>query len=112
MRIPIQTRVITCEDTENSNFIGKTKIPESSITYSSITMALNEMYVHIRMNTGVALQGGNFYFKMGENERPILIFATKIRTEQRLRGLHADEMFVLGTMTTTIMASDAKANTV
>ena len=54
-----------------------------------------EIHNHIRKNSDVLVTGGNFYFKLNESERPILLLATQIRTERPILVLNASISFAL-----------------
>lgn len=48
-----------------------------------------EIHNHIKKNSDVFVTGGNFYFKLDAKEKPVLLLATKIRTERPILILNS-----------------------
>lgn len=57
--------------------------------YERFLKAMVEIHNHIKKNSDILVTGGNFYFKLDEMERPVLLLATQIKTERPILILNA-----------------------
>ena len=52
--------------------------------------ALLEIHQHIKKNADVNLTAGTFYFKADDREKPVLMFASKLKTDRPILVLNSN----------------------
>lgn len=69
--------MVTCEDETIGLFTTQKFLEVESKEFKRISLAMGQIYSHLRRNSSNALLGGNFFFKVSpETFYPVLIFAT------------------------------------
>ena len=48
-----------------------------------------EIYTHIKKNSDINVISGNFFFKIDDDEPPVLLFAMQIKTERPILILNS-----------------------
>ncbi len=67
---------MTAEDEQDGLYTEQAVMPNSGHTYENIFKAMIEIQDHIKKNSDINRTRGNFFFKMDEKDRPVLLFAT------------------------------------
>ena len=88
-RYSLQTRVVTAEDEQDGLYTEQAIMPNQGLTYERIFKSMWEIQAHIKKNSDITLTAGNFFFKIDEVDRPVLLFATQIKTERPILVLNS-----------------------
>ena len=51
-------------------------MPNQGIIYERMLKAMIEIHNHVKKTSDILVTGGNFFFKLDETERPVLLLAT------------------------------------
>jgi len=79
---------VTVEDAEDLLFAEKVPQLNTGRTFELIRDATWEIHAHIKKNSGINLTAGTFFYKCDDSERPVLLFATQLKTERPILVLN------------------------
>ena len=88
-RYSLLTRTVSCEDQDEGLYTEQKLMPNQGQVYERLLRSMLEIHNHIKKSSDVLVTGGNFYFKLNDSERPILLLATQIKTERPILVLNA-----------------------
>ena len=80
---------MTCEDQEDNLYTDQTVLPNNGYVYERILTALLEIHNHVKKNSDIIVTGGNFHFKLDSDDKPVLVFASSIKTERPIIVLNS-----------------------
>ena len=108
-RLPLKERLVTVESGVGPSQADQIELPHQGHVYRSLIKILQEVSAHISSNSSVSLTGGNFFFRLAESAngyydsihddsfdtetvRPILLFASGIKTDHPMKIMYATEL--------------------
>ena len=87
-RYSLATRAVTAEDGEDCLYTDQVAMPNTGMVYERILTAIVEIHQHIKKNADIQLTAGTFYFKADDLEKPVLVFATQLKTDRPILVLN------------------------
>ena len=88
-RYSLSTRSVTVEDADEGLYTEQSTLPNSGLMYERILTALVEIHQHIKKNAEISVTSGTFYFKADDLEKPVLLFATQLKTDRPILVLNS-----------------------
>ena len=75
-------KMITCEDEILKLFAHQDFMAQDSAVYLVLAKIMDQIHSHTKKSSENAVVGGNFFFKITNQAKPVLLFASQIKTER------------------------------